>query len=588
MCGIFAYCGKKSAAAEIVFAGLKSLEYRGYDSWGIAAIISKTSLPYVQKAVGKIGSATITIPQSHLALGHTRWATHGGVTKQNAHPHLDCSKKIVVVHNGIVENYEQLKAQLQKNDHVFTSETDTEIIAHLIEEFCQTKNFVDSVGETFKRLSGANAFVALSQKNHTLVAIRNSSPLVIGFGNKEFFIASDSAALLAYTKTVYFLKHNELISITPDKVALFNVDGYKAVRLKSQTLNWNNTQTNKGAFAHFMLKEIYEQPEVIRKIVGGFGLDEVNKLAMAIKKMDHVYILGCGTAYHAAVSSRELLSMIAAKEVTTCLASEFAPRVKFLNKKSLVIALSQSGETMDTLIAINQAKAKGATIASLVNVEGSSLTRESDITVLIGAGPEKAVASTKAFTAKLAHVLLLAYALNNDIASGKKLLRQAAYITQEIVANPQPIKELAQQLKQRDHLYVIGRGNSLPIALEIALKIKEISYIHAEGLAAGELKHGTLALITEGTPCLVLAPKDQTYEETINSALEMKARGGFIIGVSSKPHAVFDYFLKVADAKAATIIGTVVAGQLLAYYLATARNLDPDMPRNLAKSVTVK
>lgn len=588
MCGIFGYVGNKQISPDTILGGLKSLEYRGYDSWGVG-IVSKNKI-FIKKRVGKIASAKVNnLPQGKLAFGHTRWATHGGVTNTNAHPHTDCKKEIAVIHNGIFENYESIKKELIKRGHKFISETDTETISHMIEDQIKNASFAKAVRKVFNQMEGLNAIIAIYTKNRAIIAARNGSPLIIGFGKNQNFLASDIAALLPYTKNVYFLEDNEMAIITDKSVKVINVKSGKSKKIKTQKIDWETKDAELGKFKHFMLKEIYEQPNIITDIAGN-GANQANKLAKIIKNAKGSYLVGCGSAYYACLAGKYLFSKLAKYHVNSAIGSEFGYHLDFLNQKSLVIAISQSGETIDILESVKKAKEKGAKIASIVNVLGSSLYRLSDHKTLIGAGPEKAVASTKAFTAMLSHLILLAYALNKKVKSGQRVLILAAKSVKKIISRKQitKIKKLTEILKNKEHIYIIGRGLSYPTALESALKIKEVSYIHAEGFAAGELKHGPLALIEHKTPCITFLPNDETYGANLAGAMEMKARGGFIIGISFKKHEIFDYFIKVDNAQEATIIPNIVVAQLIAYYLAIKKGLDPDKPRNLAKSVTVK
>lgn len=588
MCGIFAYVGPSNKASDIVLKGLKDLEYRGYDSWGIAAVA--TDKIVVKKKTGKIGNATISdMPASSFAFGHTRWATHGGVTDINAHPHLDCSSKIAIIHNGIVENYSVLRDKLAKKNHKFVSQTDTEVAVHLIEEYAKTMLFSKAVQKAFNEMTGLNAFIVLNTEAKQFIAVRNGSPLVVGFSDGANYLASDASALLPYTKQVHYLEDDEMALVSAKGVMLFHARTGDRIMPKKQMLTWSLAQVEKGDYPYFMLKEIHEQPGIVADIAGDAD-DKAQELANRIKKADRVYLIGCGTAGHACMTGSLLFAKAGNLLASAVPASEFDSLLPYLTKKSVVLALSQSGETMDTLEAVRAAKKTGATIVSIVNVMGSTLYRQSDEQLLIGAGVEKGVASTKAFTGKVAHLLLLAYALSGKVKAGQKLLTTAAKIGKDVLApaSVANIQKLAKKIKGKEHIYVIGRGMSYPAALESALKIKEISYIHAEGFAGGELKHGVIALITEGTPCIAFLPNDDLYEANLAGAMEMKARGGYIIGVSHKPHEIFDFYIPVKDAQEATIIPNVMVAQLLAYYLTIERGFDPDMPRNLAKSVTVK
>lgn len=588
MCGIFGYVGHRDGASKLVFCGLKTLEYRGYDSWGVG-VVSGGKI-FVKKKAGKIGDANVDdLVEGSLAIGHTRWATHGGVTDVNAHPHLDCSKTIAVIHNGIFENYEEVKNELLKKGHKFISETDTEVVSHLIEELTKKESFTESVRLAFKRMEGLNAVIAVSAKENLLVAARNGSPLVIGFGENENFLASDAFALLPHTREVYFLEDNEMAVLTLEQVTILNAKTAGKVIPQKRKLDWKIEQGEKGKYKFYMLKEIFEQPQIITDIAVA-GASRVQKMAKIVRKACGTYLVGCGTASYACLAGSYLFSKLAKRHVNFAIGSEFGYHLDFLNNDSLIIAVSQSGETMDILESVKKAKEKGAKILSLVNVHGSSLYRLSDYKMLIGAGQEKAVASTKAFTGMVAHFILLAYALDGGMEKGRKALVAAVGSVNQVLS-PKSLREinkLALQIVDKKHIYVIGRGLSYPASLETALKIKEISYIHAEGLAAGELKHGPLALVEMGTPCIAFLPNDETYGANLAGAMEMRARGGYIIGISHKPHEVFDYYIPVADAGEATIIPNVVVAQLLAYYLAVKKGLDPDKPRNLAKSVTVK
>lgn len=589
----------------MVLEGLKRLEYRGYDSWGVAVVpelgkdlVAKNTI-VVKKKTGKIGGASVSdMPPATLAFGHTRWATHGGVTEINAHPHLDCTKTIAVIHNGIVENYEKLKQTLIKKGHVFVSETDTEVIAHLVEEYFknmkQSKRdaegaFSKAVQRTFNDLEGLNAIILINTTSHEMVAARNGSPLVVGFGDHENFLASDPAALIPHTKQVHFLEDDEMAIVKDENISIFNARTGERVRPRKQMITWSNKEAEKGKYHDFMIKEIHEQPGIISEIVADTA-SQLQKLADIIRQYQDIYMVGCGSASYVAISGSYLFSKIANRRINPVVGSEFGYQLDFLTPKSLVIAVSQSGETMDTLESVKKAKVKGATIFALVNVLGSTLYRESQYKMLIGAGPERAVASTKALTGKLANLTLLAYTLAGRQKEGQDVVLSAAKSSKAVLheANVSQIKALARKLKHSQHIYVIGRGLSYPASLETAIKIKEISYIHAEGMAAGELKHGPLALIEKGSPCIAFLPNDETYGANLAGAMEMKARGGHIIGISYKPHEVFDTYLHVNDAKEATIIPNIITGQLLAYYLTRERGFDPDMPRNLAKSVTVK
>lgn len=586
MCGIFGYIGPKINAADVVLNGLKLLEYRGYDSWGVAVKVGKTIK--VDKHIGKIGNATVNLPASSLGIGHTRWATHGGVTDSNAHPHLDCSSQIAVIHNGIIENFEELKEELIQKGHTFISETDTEVMPHLIEEYLKTDGFAKSFRKAFNRLHGLNAIVAAYAPAKEIMAAKTGSPLVIGIGNDELFLASDAAGIIPHTKRLVFVKDGEMV-ILGERLQLLLLESGDQLEPQIEEVDWKVDDVTIGDYPHFMLKEMHEQANIVRNIASTYD-DQVNDMAQQIMQAFGTYFIGSGTAYHATLAGTYLFSKIAKKHVNTAPASEFNYLEDFLTGKSLIIALSQSGETIDVIEPLNRAKAKGSKIATLVNSLGSTIYRMADQKILLGAGPEKAVASTKAYTAKLSVLLLLAYALQEDLQTGKTELTCAAEEIERILGEESRkiLDEIAERILSAEHIYTVGRGVSFPTALEAALKIKEITYIHTEGLAGGELKHGPIALISDQTPCIVFAPKDETYAAMISNAREIKARGGLIIGVGEKKEDVYDYFIQVNDCGNASLIAQIVPIQYLAYSLAVKKKLDPDKPRNLAKSVTVK
>lgn len=586
MCGIFGITGAPNTAAAIVLAGLKKLEYRGYDSWGI--VVSHQGKLVADKHVGKITTASTHLPVSSLGLGHTRWATHGGVTVQNAHPFLDCHHQLALVHNGIIENYLDLKSHL-KGHHSLSSETDTEILLHLIEEYHQNLPLHQAVRTAFAQTQGLNAIIVIDATSDTLVAVKTGSPLVIGLGSNFNLIASDLWSLLDHTRQVHFLEDHQLAILTQDKVVIQDIATGSALPLNPQTIDWQEEKANRGDFPHFMIKEISEQPQVLLNIITKKDGD-VRRLANLIRQSHGAFLAACGTAAYAALAGQYLFSKIVRRHINPAIGSEFIYQAHFLKPDSLLIALSQSGETIDTIQSVKLAQAQKAKTVSLVNVLGSTLYRLTDEKILLNAGPEKAVASTKAFSAKVAILLLTAKLLADQLEDGKQELHQAAQAIKLLLkaSYRQHLTRLASQLKNQQHLFVVGRGPSYPAALEAALKIKEVSYLHAEGLAGGELKHGAIALIEPETPCLVLAPNDETYGDVLSGAMELKARGGRIIGISPKPNQIFADYLPVADCGDASLIPQVVVAQLLAYELALARGLDPDKPRNLAKSVTVK
>ncbi len=588
MCGIIAFIGKRDAA-PLLLKGLKNLEYRGYDSAGIAV---KGKDVAIKKDVGKVDDINSKLNfldlKGSIGIAHTRWATHGGVTKENAHPHVSNNKKIVVAHNGIIENYQELRKILTSKGFTFYSETDTEVIPNLIElEMRGGKSFVESCKSAIKRLEGNYAIVAMHVDENKIIAARYGSPLVIGVGKDEYFAASDIPAFLEHTTKVIYL-HDKDFVVLNDGVNIFNLDEGKEVKREVHSIDWSLEQAQKGNFDHFMLKEISEQVDTVKKAV------EQNKeilfnISEEIKKAKGVFLVGCGTSYHACLSASYIFSKISKLHINVVLASEFSNYEHFLTDETLVIAVSQSGETADVLEAVKTAKGKGSKVISIVNVMGSSLQRNSDHALMMYAGPEICVLSTKSYTSQLAILTLLAYTIAGRYEEGRTTLHylwNVIYnLTSENTRNL--IKTLAERLKDSAHIFTIGRGLQYPTALEAALKIKEVSYIHAEGFSGGELKHGTIALIEKGTPCIVFL-SEENKKETLSNAMEIKSRGGYIIGIASKKNEVFDFFIKVPEAGDANPILQIIPMQTLAYQLAILRGCDPDKPRNLAKSVTVK
>ncbi|PIZ46529.1 glutamine--fructose-6-phosphate transaminase (isomerizing) [candidate division WWE3 bacterium CG_4_10_14_0_2_um_filter_41_14] len=580
MCGIFAAYLNKPEAGYKTFEGLKKLEYRGYDSWGVALLQDDQTIS-VSKEIGTIGDSTLDLVGS-VAIGHTRWATHGGVTKQNAHPHLSCDKKFAVIHNGIIDNYLELKSELLARGHVFESGTDTEVFAHLLEE----KTFWDS----FAVLDGYNAIVALDAQNGTIYAAKTGSPLVVGIGkDNTYYLASDPAALTEYTCTVCFVEDMQGVQISDNGFTLFDLSTHTPVAYSLSTLEVSDVQTTRNGYEHFLDKEINEQPEVIR-LIAETSSDQIQQLTRAISRSYGTYFVACGTAYNAALAGAYLFSKIAKRHINITQASEFSYLSGFIRKESLVVALTQSGETIDVIEALKAAHNKGATIASLVNVQGSTVDRLSAVCVHLLAGPEKAVLATKSYIAKLTVLLLTAYALSENITQGQELLHTVSSEVTRLLSIEMrnQLQKIAQKIAQSPSIFLIGRGSSYADAIEGALKIKEVSYIHAEGFAGGELKHGSIALIEEKTPVIVFAPPDETYRAIISNAMEVKARGAYVIGVSNKPLEVFDEYIHVADVGVASPIANIIPIQQLAYFLALERGCDPDKPRNLAKSVTVR
>lgn len=586
MCGVFGYIGKRNNASQIVFEGLKELEYRGYDSWGIAALVN--SKIFLKKAVGKISGQAPKI-KSNICIGHTRWATHGGVSVKNAHPLIDCQKNFALIHNGIIENFDEIKKNLLKKGHIFSSQTDSETTVHLLEENFRKENIIASLLKTFLSLKGFNAFVILNKKKEQIYFFKNGSPLVIGLGEDEYFISSDILPILSYTSKVIYLEDYQGGVLTKDKLILFDfLNNQKIKNPKIFLIPKTYRKEKMGEFSHFMEKEIFEQPKILASILGN-SQKEWQKIAEIIKKSYGTYFVGCGSAGHACLIGQYLFTKIAKRHVNFAFGSEFGYLVDFLRKDSLVLALSQSGETIDILEAINRAKEKGVKIAAMVNVFGSTLYRRADYKLMLLAGPEEAVASTKAFLAKIAHLIMVAYSLIGKVNEGKNGIKKAILAITKVLKEKEKIKDIAKKIAIKKDIFIIGRGISYPLALEAALKIKEVSYLHAEGFAAGELKHGVIALIEKGTPCIVFAPNDETYGAVISGAMEVKARGGYIIGISFKNRPeIFDEFFKIEDIGIFSLLPGVVFAQLLAYYLGLLRGCEIDKPRNLAKSVTVR
>jgi len=588
MCGIIGYVGNKNASS-ILLNGLKNLEYRGYDSCGIAVLNKELQ---TRKNVGKVSEVAkkenFLGLMGRMGIAHTRWATHGGVTKENAHPHLSNNKKIAVVHNGIIENHEELKKFLKNKGFNFYSETDTEVIPNLIEyEFSRNQDFVQACKKALKRLKGSYAVLILSAYFDGVIASRHESPLVIGVGDNEFFAASDIPAFLEYTKKVVYLYDYDFVVLNKN-IKIFNLKKNEEVKIKISSIDWSVSQAKKGDFEHFMLKEINEQVETLKKALHQ-DKRVLNKIVTNLKNAKNIFFVACGSSYHAALTASYLFSSIANKQVNVMVASEFPNFNHFINKNSVVLAISQSGETADVLESVKYAKQKGAKIISIVNVMGSSLVRDSDEFLLLNAGPEICVLSTKSYTSQVVLLTLLAYSLVNKYEEVLKkinyLWNVVYYLTSENMKTR--IKELARRIKNKEHLFTIGRGLEYPTAMEAALKIKEVSYIHAEAFPGGELKHGTIALIEKNTPCIVFV-SEKNKHLIISNATELKSRGAYIIGVASVNNPVFDFWIKVPETNSFNPITQIIPIQLLAYELALLRKCNPDMPRNLAKSVTVK
>jgi glucosamine--fructose-6-phosphate aminotransferase (isomerizing) len=590
MCGIVGYIGKRKAT-PILLDSIKKLEYRGYDSVGMCT--TGENLNFL-KGIGRIkdvhGKINFHSLEGNIGISHTRWATHGGVTDDNAHPHISNNKKIAVIHNGIVENYQEIRKKLEKNGFKFYSQTDTETIPNLIEfEMNRGKDFETAAMDALKQIEGYYAVLAIFEGEGKIIASRNGSPLVIGVGENENFIASDIPAFLKHTKDVMYIHDNDFIVLDKEgKIRFHDLETGEKIERPVHSIDWSLEQAEKGNFDHFMMKEISEQVDTVKKAANQNKV-KLFEVADAVKKAKGVFFVACGSSYHACLSASYIFSKVAKMHVNVVLGSEFSNYEHFLTPDSLVIAVSQSGETIDVLDAVRTARKKDSKVLSIVNVMGSSLQRNSDKYLMLHAGPEICVLSTKTYTAQLAVLSLLAYTVAGKYEEGKKELEfiwNNLYNLTSASARKY-IKTLAETLKEKDHIFTIGRGLQFPTSLEAALKIKEVSYIHAEGFSGGELKHGTIALIDKGTPCIVFVSKENK-KDIISNAMEIKARGGYIIGVAEENNEVFDFFIKTPEGGNLNPITQIIPIQILAYQLALLRGCDPDKPRNLAKSVTVK
>ncbi|WP_297074108.1 glutamine--fructose-6-phosphate transaminase (isomerizing) [Thermococcus sp.] len=602
MCGIIGYIGERRAC-EVIVKGLKRLEYRGYDSVGV--VTEENGKLYIKKGAGSVDEVVkrlkILDMPGKRGVGHTRWATHGVPNDINAHPQKDCTGRIALVHNGIIENFAELKKELLQKGHTFESDTDTEVIAHLIEEELKSsENFEEALRKALLRLKGSFALgVIYTEEPDRLYFVRNESPLVLGIGDRENFAASDVPAFLEYTNRVVFLDDMEYAVVTKDSWVVKRLETGEEVQKDVKTINWTLEMAEKSGFPHFMLKEIFEQPRVLRDAIHG-NAKVIREVAGEIANYDKIFIVAMGTSYHAGLVGKYLLQRLAKKVPIVEDASEF--RYEFedlIDENSLVIAITQSGETADTLAAMKLAKRKGAKVLAIVNVVGSMATRIADLTLYTHAGPEIGVAATKTYTTQLAVLTMLSIELarvlgtvdGEYLAKLEEFLRKIPDLAEEVLNLNGPLRELAENLKEKSDFFYIGRGIGVPTALEGALKLKEISYIHAEGLSAGELKHGPLALIEDGVPVVAIAPNGKTFDKMLGNIEEAKARGAYIIslGSSERLREVSDVFLKMPELdEILTPIPYIVPLQLLAYHLAVLRGNDPDKPRNLAKSVTVE
>ncbi len=609
MCGIVGYIGNRNVR-DVVVGGLAKLEYRGYDSAGIATL--NEGKITVVKSVGRLANLVDKLETTpvggHLGIGHTRWATHGRPSDENAHPHQDCSGRFAIIHNGIIENYLSLREELIEKGHEFKSETDTEVVAHLIEEL-YNGDLLATMVAVGKRIKGAYALVVMTKDEpDKIVAMRKASPLIIGLGDGENFIASDIPAVLEYTRDVYVLDDGEMAVVRKDSVECYTLAG-DPVKKEVLHVTWDAVAAERGGYDHFMLKEIHEQPKAIRDTMTGRIAPDYSKVVLNelgwepdfAKAIDRIHIVACGTSWHAGLVGKAVIEKLARIPVDVEIASEYRYRDPIVTDNTLIVVISQSGETADTLAALREAKARGRRVLAITNVVGSSVAREADDVIITWAGPEIAVASTKAYTTQLIALYLLAVYFAQerglvseneirDILTAMESLPQAA--EQVLDAAPQ-IREFAEEYKDAHDTFFIGRGIDYSLSLEGALKLKEISYIHAEAYAAGELKHGTLALITEGVPVIALVTQADLYEKTLSNIKEVKARDAFVLGITfvgdeELQKSVDDviYLPKVMPLLSPII--AVIPLQLLAYYAAVARGNDVDKPRNLAKSVTVE
>jgi glucosamine--fructose-6-phosphate aminotransferase (isomerizing) len=614
MCGIIGYIGPKEVV-PVLIDGLRRLEYRGYDSAGVAVISNgKVDL---RRSAGKLSNLEMVIESSPLVgdygVGHTRWATHGRPTEENAHPHRDCTGKIVVVHNGIIENYLDLKLELARQGHLFVTETDTEIVAHLVEREMKDDGLENAVRRALLLMRGLFALVLISADDpEKIVAARNGPPIVVGLGEGEFFVASDIPAILSHTRDVVFLGDEEMAVITRSGVAFTDFFG-REVSKATQRVLWDPIMAEKAGYKHFMLKEIFEQPTAARETIlgrvsqdsGKVFLEEMKIADATLAAIDRVTILACGTSWHAGLVGKFMIEQLARVHVDVDYGSEYRYRKPIVTKNTLAIVVTQSGETADTLAALREARHEGAPSIAICNVVGSMATRETDGTVYTHAGPEIGVASTKAFTSQLVAFYLLALKLGQmrgvltPEASKPHVdaLLQLPHLLEQTLKVAPEVEEIASRFHARTDFLYLGRGINYPIALEGALKLKEISYIHAEGYPAGEMKHGPIALIDELMPVVALAPQDHVFEKMIGNMQEVKARGGSVIALTThgdqKLSAILDrsrdFVLEVPRASALlTPIVMVLPLQLLAYDIAVRRGCDVDQPRNLAKSVTVE
>ena len=605
----------------LIIDGLRKLEYRGYDSAGIAVVNGKHDLE-IRRAQGKLRNLEAVLNERPISgsygVGHTRWATHGRPTEENAHPHRDCTGRVIVVHNGIIENYLQLKEELRQKDHRFVTETDTEIVSHLVEEYLKNgADFESAVRQTVQRLQGIFALSIISADYpDTIISARQGPPVVMGVGDQEFFVASDVPAILEHTRDVFFLADGEIALMTRDGIRVTDFSG-KEVKPEKQRITWDPIQVEKGGFKHFMLKEIYEQPRAVRETVEGrishatgrVFLDQMKNISEdEFKRLTAIKIAACGTSLHAGLAGKYMIEQLARVNVEVDYASEFRYRDPVLDDDALLLVISQSGETADTLAAMREVKERGIKVLAICNVQGSMITREADGTILTHAGPEIGVASTKAFTSQMIALYLFALylgQLRGTLSDEESLahVRQLAELPvkmEHLLNQSDAIDELSREFFRATDFLYLGRGINFPIALEGALKLKEISYIHAEGYPAGEMKHGPNALIDERLPVMFINTREAgnrsselRYEKTHSNIVEVKAREGIVISVLTEgdtmSSVVSDYVISVPDSSdLLSPLLSIIPLQLLAYHIAVRRGCDVDQPRNLAKSVTVE
>ena len=611
MCGIVGYVGKNRSVVDVLIDGLRRLEYRGYDSSGIA--VAKEDSFSVVRSIGKLKNLEEVIRDKELkgisGIGHTRWATHGKPSKENAHPH--CSNRTAIDHNGIVENYRELKFDLESQGRLFFSETDTEVLAHLIDiELEKGFSLLESVIAVTQSLNGSYALAAIEERTpgNIVVAKNGGSPLVLGLSEREVFLASDVPAILPFTRQMLFMEDGEFAVLNEDGVKLVDVSG-EAILREPEDLEWNPMSINKERYETFMQKEIFEQPNAIRETIGtrisddgkGIDLDEIEISPEWLSDVKKIIIIACGTAYYAGLIGKYFIESLARIPVEVDLASEFRYRDPIISKNDLVILVSQSGETADTIAALREARARGARLLSICNVRDSTVVRGSDDVLFTQAGPELRVASTKAFTTQLVNLQLIALKLGlisgalqtDEVEIEIKYLKSLPAAVEKVLSLDGAIREIAQRFYQSPSFLFLGRGVMYPIALEGALKLKEISYIHAEGFAAGEMKHGPIALIDEQMPIVVIVNKGRNYDKTVSNVEEVRARGGKIFAVASESDETIallvDEIVKIpALGEYATAVLSVIPLQLLAYHIARLKGTDVDQPRNLAKSVTVE